>query len=69
MDITGMRWAVAAEVTRMADYETGFWAIVDGMGVDRGRAGRMLDAAVDWIGAGRGATSDPYALVLSWMPR
>ncbi|GAA2984911.1 hypothetical protein [Actinokineospora diospyrosa] len=69
MDTTGMRRTVTAEITRMADYETGFWAIVDGMGVDRGQAGRMLDAAVDWIGTGHGATSDPYALVLSWMPR
>ncbi|GAA3062014.1 hypothetical protein [Actinokineospora globicatena] len=68
MDTTGMHRVVAAEVTRMAEYETGFWAIVDGLGVDRGYAGRLLDAAVDRIGTGGGGTADPYALVLSWMP-
>ncbi|WP_026424002.1 hypothetical protein [Actinokineospora inagensis] len=69
MDDCGIRRAVAGQVARMAEYETGFWAIVDGMGVDRRRAGRMLDAAVDMIDHGRTGTADPYALVLSWMPR
>ena len=52
----------------MPAYEERFWAVVDGSGVDRARAGHMLDVAVDWIGAGHAPTSNPYALALSWMP-
>ncbi|WP_018684596.1 hypothetical protein [Actinokineospora enzanensis] len=63
----GLRRVVCEQVARMSDYEDEFWAIVDGVGCDRGRAGRMLDVAVHWIGAGRGGTTDPYALALSWL--
>ncbi|GLZ40163.1 hypothetical protein [Actinokineospora sp. NBRC 105648] len=63
-----LRQVVTARVAAMADYEDEFWAIADGCGVDRARAGHMLDIAVDWIGAGRAESADPYALALSWMP-
>ncbi len=64
-----LRRAVAVRVAEMPRHEERFWEVVDGLPVDRGRAGRLLDVAVDWIGAGRGAVCDPYALALSWMPR
>ncbi|SDC30479.1 hypothetical protein [Actinokineospora iranica] len=64
-----LRRTVAARVAEMPAYEERFWAIVDSAGVDRGEADRLLDVAVEWIGAGRATLCDPYALVLSWMPR
>ncbi|PPK67499.1 hypothetical protein V5P93_005470 [Actinokineospora auranticolor] len=69
MDATGLRTSVTTQVARMVDYETEFWVIADGMGLDRARAGCLLDTAVSWIGSGRGATCDPYALALSWIHR
>lgn len=68
IDLAALRETVAERVAEAAAYEDRFWAIVDTSGVDRTRASRMLDVAVEWIGTGRGHVVDPYALALSWMP-
>ncbi|MGH3863286.1 hypothetical protein [Actinokineospora sp.] len=63
-----LRETVAERVAEAAAYEDRFWDIVDNSHIDRDRASRMLDVAVEWIGTGRGHVVDPYALALSWMP-
>jgi hypothetical protein len=67
IDLAVLRETVAERVAEAAAYEDRFWDIVDNSHIDRTRASRMLDVAVEWIGTGRGGV-DPYALALSWMP-
>ncbi|SDI90171.1 hypothetical protein SAMN05192558_102587 [Actinokineospora alba] len=68
IDLAALRETVADRVAEAAAYEDRFWDIVDNSDIDRTRASRMLDVAVEWIGTGRGDVVDPYALALSWMP-
>jgi hypothetical protein len=53
---------VAGRVADMPAHEDRFWALVAGLGVDRNRATRMLDIAVEWINSGRTDDVDPYAV-------
>ncbi|GGS38690.1 MULTISPECIES: hypothetical protein [Actinokineospora] len=61
-----LRPVVRDRVAAMPAHEDRYWAAITANGIDRGWAARLLDAAVEWIAAGRSDTYDPYALALSW---
>lgn len=64
-----LRPVVGARTAAMPAHEDRYWAAVAAAGLDRRWAARLLDTAVEWIGAGRSDIVDPYALALSWAVR